>query len=92
MLVTADPLLCKYNGATDVVTEAAVMAKAKSSGKGKPDSGPKTVGIRVSAEYAEWLDRLAKHYRTTVAGVIDRALAEWTEAEGYSERPPYRTP
>lgn len=69
------------------------MAKAKSgSPKKQPDPGPKTIGVRATAEYAEWLERLAKHYRTTVAGVIDRALAEWTEAAGYPERPPERTP
>jgi hypothetical protein len=68
------------------------MAKAKSGGKGKPDQGPKTIGIRVSSGYAEWLEQLARHYRTTIAGVIDRALAEWTETQGYPVRPPVRTP
>jgi hypothetical protein len=74
-----------------VSIEALVMPKGKGSKK-KPDAGPKTIGVRATAEYAEWLERLAKHYRTTVAGVIDRALAEWTETEGYPERPPERTP
>jgi hypothetical protein len=68
------------------------MAKAKSSGKDKPDQGAKTIGFRVTAEYALWLQDLARHYRTTNAGVIDRALAEWTEAQGYPVRPPMRTP
>jgi hypothetical protein len=55
-------------------------------------TGPRTIGIRSSAEWADWLDELARHYRTTVAGVIDRALTEWTESEGYPKRPPERTP
>jgi len=68
-----------------------VMARPKGR-PAKPDTTVKTVGVRATEAYAEWLDRLAKHYRTTVAGVIDRALAEWTEAESYAERPPDRTP
>lgn len=66
----------------------AVGRKAKSSSK--EVAQPKIIGVRSSAEWAEWLERLADHYRTTVAGVIDRALAEWTAAEGYEERPPKR--
>jgi hypothetical protein len=41
---------------------------------------------------AEGLEGVAKHYRTTVAGVIDRTLSEWTEANGYPTRPPERLP
>jgi hypothetical protein len=52
----------------------------------------KTIGLRVSAEYGDWLDRLARHYRTTVAGIIDRAVAEWVHAQGYDEAPPDRMP
>ena len=58
----------------------------------KGASKPKTLGFRVSGPYGEWLERLAKHYRTNVAGIIDRALAEWAEAEGYKEAPPERMP
>jgi hypothetical protein len=72
--------------------EAPVMAKAKRPTKRESEPAPKTVGIRVSAEYADWLEELARHYRTTIAGVIDRALAEWTETQGYPKRPPVRTP
>jgi hypothetical protein len=70
------------------------MASPKQKPKSKAESKPtvKTVGIRTSAEWAEWVERLAKHYRTTVSGVIDRALAEWTAAEGYEEKPPERNP
>jgi hypothetical protein len=69
----------------------ATMAKKRSS-KGKAQPPVKTIGIRSTPEWAEWLERLARHYRTTVAGVIDRALTEWTEAEGYEEKPPQRIP
>jgi hypothetical protein len=56
------------------------------------DPQPKTIGYRVSGEYGAWLDRLAKRYRTTLAGLLDRALAEWAESQGYEERPPERMP
>lgn len=53
---------------------------------------PKTIGFRVSGEYGEWLEGLARRYRTTLAGLIDRAVAEWAENEGYEEKPPERMP
>jgi hypothetical protein len=59
----------------------------------RPDApSPKTIGYRVSGEYGQWLEALADHYRTTCAGIIDRALAEWAEAQGYPETPPKRMP
>lgn len=70
-------------------TSGALMGRPKRRSVGKLEA--KTIGVRVTAEYADWIERLARHYRTTVAGVIDRALAEWVEAEGYEERPPERT-
>jgi hypothetical protein len=53
---------------------------------------PKTIGFRVSGEYGLWLDGLAKHFRATTAGVMDRAIAEWAAAQGYKEKPPERMP
>lgn len=52
----------------------------------------RSLGIRATAEWAEWLEELARHYRTTVSGVIDRAMAEWSESEGRLEPPPSRIP
>lgn len=70
----------------------ATMASPKRKPKAKTEPTVKTIGIRTSTEWAEWIEGLAKHYRTTVSGVIDRALAEWTAAEGYAEKPPERNP
>jgi hypothetical protein len=53
---------------------------------------PKTLGFRVSGEYGEWLDRLAKRHRTSVAGIMDRAIAEWAAAQGFDEPAPERMP
>lgn len=60
--------------------------------KAASKSKPKTIGLRVSGEYGDWLDRLARRYRTTVAGVIDRAVVEWAASQGYEETPPERMP
>lgn len=52
----------------------------------------RVVGVRATGEWADWLEGLAGEYRTTVAGIIDRALTEWSEAQGYPVKPPRRTP
>jgi hypothetical protein len=52
----------------------------------------KNISFRVSGEYSEWLERLAKRHRTTLAGLIDRAIAEWAESQGFDEPPPERMP
>jgi hypothetical protein len=53
---------------------------------------PKTIGYRVSGEYGEWLERLARRHRTTVAGIMDRAVAEWAASQGFEEAAPERMP
>jgi hypothetical protein len=68
------------------------MAKAKRKAQSKRPTSTGAIGIKATREWIEWLEELAKHYRTTVSGVVDRALTEWTEAEEYPKRPPSRTP
>ena len=70
---------------------AMLVGRPKKTAK-KETANPKTIGFRVSGEYGEWLDRLAKHHRTTVAGVMDRALAEWAKSQGFEEPAPERMP
>ncbi len=36
----------------------------------------KTLGVRTTLEWADWVETLAAEYRTTAAGIIDRALQE----------------
>lgn len=70
----------------------AVMARKKAAGK-KPAPVPtsaKSVAFRVSAEYSEWVDELATHNRTTIAGLIDQALARYARETGFKS-PPERT-
>lgn len=63
--------------------------KALSDGTG-PE--PKTIGFRVSGEYGEWLKALAKANRTTLTGVMDRAIAEWASSQGFEPPAPERLP
>jgi hypothetical protein len=66
------------------------MAKKKA---GKPDPDEMvTRAIRMRQEYAAWLDRLASADRSTIAGVIDRALASYAKAIAFKDDPPERTP
>lgn len=58
----------------------------------KPEPKAKTIGVRASVEYAEWVERAAKHCRTDVAKLIDAALAEYVRNRGFEESPPDRVP
>ena len=64
------------------------MARPKSA-KDKP---LRTIGIKASTEWADWLERFAKHQRTTVASLVDRSLASQAEVVGFAENPPERIP
>ena len=59
----------------------------------KPKSkGPRVIGIRTTAEWAAWLERVAKYCRTDVAKLVDAAVADYAKAKGFSEAPPERVP
>ena len=58
----------------------------------KPPTGPKTIGVRASAEWAAWLDRAVRHCRTDTAKFIDAAAADYAKANGFDEVPPERNP
>jgi hypothetical protein len=51
-----------------------------------------TMGIRSTKAYAAWLERLAEFDRSTVAGMIDRACAQYAKVIGFGEEPPKRIP
>lgn len=59
---------------------------------GKKPTGPKTIGIRATAEWAEWLDRAVRHCRTDTAKFLDSAAAEYAKSHGFTEPPPERIP
>jgi hypothetical protein len=58
-------------------------AAAQAWGPGKP----LVAQIRGSAVWKEWVERLAKENRQSVAGMIDLALAHYARAHGFSEPP-----
>lgn len=59
----------------------------------KPDPAkPRTIGVRASAEWADWLERVAKHCRTDLAKLIDASVADYAKAHGFDEHPPERVP
>ena len=64
-----------------------VSAPKKASAK-----PPKTVGVRTTAEWAEWLERGARHCRTDIAKLIDAAVVDYVKARGFDETPPVRIP
>lgn len=69
----------------------AVMEKPKRGPKPKATVLPqKTIAFRVSGEYGQWLERLAEHNRTTVAGLMDQAIAAYGKQIEFSESPPKR--
>lgn len=76
------------------MTGGATMARPKKTGpKGKAKADPDamtTRAFRMRQEYADWLERLAAFDRSTVASLLDRALAHYGKAIGFSEEAPER--
>ncbi len=68
------------------------MGRPKKQRGGEGELPPKTIGFRVSGAYGAWIERLARKHRTTIAGLIDRAVAEWAAAQNHDEPPPDRNP
>jgi hypothetical protein len=71
------------------------MAKKKQGArspknKERPDPGFRTIGIRASAAYADWLTRAADYDRVTIAAFLDKAAADRASQIGFTEPPPRR--
>ncbi len=63
------------------------MAKKKAA---KAEAGTKemtTRGIRMSREYVEWLEELAKQERFNISTLIDRAVADYARNIGFRSPP-----
>jgi hypothetical protein len=69
------------------------MAKKKTpepGGKGKAEASKireTILSLKGSPEWSQWLGDLSTKLRTTKAGIIDRALAELAERNGFREPP-----
>ena len=68
------------------------MSRPKKRPKAAAKKPPRTVGVRTTAEWAEWLERGAKHCRTDVAKLIDASVADYLKVRGFDETPPERIP
>lgn len=73
------------------------MARLKKTGeerspknKERQAGDVKTIGLRVSAAYAEWLARAAAHDRVTIAAFLDRAALDRAKGIGFVEAAPPR--
>ena len=61
--------------------------KIRSEGEVAP---PKTLAFRTSDEFAEWVEALAKHNRSTVATLIEQSLVKFAKDAGFTKQPPLR--
>jgi hypothetical protein len=69
------------------------MARPKAK-RGRPvakDKSVKTLGYRVSVDYLAWITKAAKVNRSSIAGLIDQAVAKYAQDIGVAEVPPDRT-
>jgi hypothetical protein len=62
----------------------------KSATKPKPHKMT-TRGLRMTEDYAAWLDSLADQERMGVSTLVDRAVAAYAKSVGFKE-PPLRVP
>jgi hypothetical protein len=69
------------------------MAKKKSapdgitSGAKTPKNRETILSLKGSHEWSQWLGDLSTKFRTTKAGIIDRALAEFAARNEFKEPP-----
>jgi hypothetical protein len=75
-----------------VTSGAIAVGRPKKKAAQSRSSGPRTIGVRATGEWAEWLERAAKHCRTDLAKFIDAATTEYAKARGFDEPPPPRIP
>jgi hypothetical protein len=55
-----------------------------------PGRGKKSILIKASPEWHAWFTRLAESSRMPGVTLIDRALTEWAQRDGFAEPPPRR--
>jgi uncharacterized protein (DUF1778 family) len=72
--------------------DGAIMARPKAKKQSPASLEIRTIGLRTTKGWAEWLERAAKHSRITIASFLDRAAAEHARATGFTEPPPERLP
>jgi hypothetical protein len=75
------------------VSGAAVAKKKTKPEAPPPEPDPRqiVISIKGSADFRDWLNRLADHERVTSVAVIERALVEYAANHGFAEPAPKRT-
>lgn len=70
----------------------ALMGRPKKRPESGGGAGRRTrhVVIRTSDEWAEWLDRVARHCRIDMSKLVDSAVADYARSRGFEEPPPRR--
>ena len=63
------------------------MAGATEVARKKPEKTVKSVAFRVTRDFNAWLEAYAKFKRTTLSALMDRALAEMAEKDGFKKPP-----
>jgi hypothetical protein len=56
----------------------------------KPAPAYRTIGIRATVEWCEWLDKVAQHCRTDVSKLVDQAVLDYARAHEFNDPPPSR--
>lgn len=70
-----------------------VMGKKKRKAETKKAAGVQratVLTIRGTDEWRAWVERLAKHARSSVSTLVDHALAEFAANHSFEEPPPER--
>lgn len=60
--------------------------------KERKDPGFRTLGLRVSEEFAAWADEVAGFDRMTLASFIEKAMVSRAKEIGFEKSPPKRIP
>ena len=70
----------------------ATMAKKKTTRKKPAQGGASTIAVtlRGSPEWKAWVEALARHTRLDVSKMIDRALIDFANKEGFDREAPER--
>lgn len=80
------------------VLEAGTMDRPKGANpkaaRGRPpaeEKSHKTLGYRVTPRYLKWITAVAKTNRSSIAALIDQAVAKYARDIGVQDAPPDRT-
>ena len=83
-----DPVAASKRPKKPATPKRAGEASPAPTGKTQPNA----ITIRGSAEWKDWLERFAVHWRSRPTVTIDQVLAALAREEGFEEPPPRMSP